>query len=269
LIIKELEKRKDELGIKGSVRIFYKKFEPHVIPLGEFYMFLLNKKIKTRTLKKTKQTKQTKLSKLSKKSTSSKSKGGFLFMLTDKGKEPITGDDLKKVIKKYNKVLGHLYYTRYGRDSTVVKGEDGEIKADLAQPYTAIQAIMGASIKDVSAILTNRGTDALAILQDPGDLIYNFREYFNIYKTYMREYYKSEALKDPEIKRKIEIATRLGQGPPKEPDLKDKFLAFVGADTRSVYNSEDMKKSEKSLYAKRGTVSFGNENENENQTNAD
>lgn len=244
LIIKELEKRKGELGIKGSVKIFYKKFEPHVIPLGEFYMFLLKKKIKTRTLKKTIKTKHSK---------SSKTKGGFLFMLTDKGKEPITGDDVKKMMEKYNKAFGLLYYTRYGQDSTVVKDNDGEIKADLAQPYTALQAILAASSKDLYGIAMNRGMDIFSLLQNTSE-IFNIREYYNLYKLYMREYYKSEALHDPELKKKMEIATRLSKGPPPEPTYISGVLDFVGTDKKSVYANVNMDPEQMTASMRRRTV---------------
>jgi hypothetical protein len=164
-------------------------------------------------------------------------KGGFLFILTDKGKEPITGDDVKKVLGKYNKAMGLLYYTRYAQDSTVVKGEDGEITADLTQPYTAMQAILAASSKDIPGIFTNRGMDIFSILKNPSEFS-NLREYYNLYKLYMREYYKSEALHDPEIKKKIELAKRLGKGPPVEPDMASRIAQFTETDMQGIFASE-------------------------------
>jgi hypothetical protein len=240
LVIKELEKQKNNLGLNGSMEKFYTKFEPYVLPLGKFYLLIVDnylKNIKKNKISKiNKISKRTKkLSKPSKTSKSSKSrKGGFLFMLTDKGKEPITGDDVKKVLSKYNKAMGLLYYTRYAQDSTVVKGEDGEITADLAQPYTAMQAILAASSKDLYGIATNRGKDILSILSNTSEIM-NFREYYNLYKLYMREFYKSEALHDPEIKKKIELAKRLGEGPPVEPDMASKIAQFTQTDMQSIF----------------------------------
>jgi hypothetical protein len=237
LIIKELKKQKGNLGLNGSMEKFYTKFEPYVLPLGKFYLLIMDNNIKN--IKKNKISKRTK--KLSKTNTSRKSnksrKGGFLFMLTDKGKEPITGDDVKKVLGKYNKAMGLLYYTRYAQDSTVVKGEDGEITADLAQPYTAMQAILAASSKDLQGIFTNRGMDIFSILKNTNEL-FNIREYYNLYKLYMREYYKSEALHDPVLKKKIELAKRLGKGPPVEPDMASRIAQFTETDMQSIFASE-------------------------------
>lgn len=237
LIIKELKKQKSNLGLNGSMEKFYTNFEPYVLPLGKFYLLIMDNNIKN--IKKNKISKKTKkLSKTTKPSKSSKSrKGGFLFMLTDKGKEPITGDDVKKVLGKYNKAMGLLYYTRYAQDSTVVKGEDGEITADLAQPYTAMQAILAASSKDLQGIFTNRGMDIFSILKNTNEL-FNIREYYNLYKLYMREYYKSEALHDPVLKKKIELAKRLGKGPPVEPDMASRIAQFTETDMQSIFASE-------------------------------
>lgn len=243
LVIKELEKQKDKLGLKGSMKLFYTKFEPYVLPLGEFYITIMNKQLKH--IKRFSQ-KNIKLSNSQSKSKtqtknrskSSSRKGGFLFMLTDKGKEPITGDDIKEVLKKYNKAFGLLYYTRYGQDSTVVKGADGEITADIAQPYTALQAILAASSKDLYGIATNRGMDIFSILQNTNEL-FNIREYYNLYKLYMREYYKSEALHDPVIREKIELAKRMAKGPPKDPDIFSRITQFTGTDIDSVLAGSD------------------------------
>lgn len=243
LVIKELEKQKDKLGLKGSMKIFYTKFEPYILPLGEFYITIMNKQLKH--IKKFSQ-KHIKLSnsqsktktKTKNRSKSSSRKGGFLFMLTDKGKEPITGDDVKEVLNKYNKAMGLLYYTRYGQDSTVVKGEDGEIKADLAQPYTAAQAILAASSKDLYGIGTNRGMDIFSILQNTSEL-FNIREYYNLYKLYMREYYKSEALHDPVIRKKIELAKRMADGPPQDPDIFSKLASITATDMQGVFQGND------------------------------
>jgi hypothetical protein len=249
LVIKELEKQKDKLGLKGSMKIFYTKFEPYVLPLGEFYITIMNKQLKhikrfsqkhiklSNSQSKSKTKTQTK-----NRSKSSSRKGGFLFMLTDKGKEPITGDDIKEVIKKYNKAFGLLYYTRYGQDSTVVKGADGEITANIAQPYTALQAILAASSKDLYGIATNRGMDIFSILQNTSEL-FNIREYYNLYKLYMREYYKSEALHDPVIRKKIELAKRMAKGPPKDPTGESSILSNLaiatGTDMESVLAGSD------------------------------
>jgi hypothetical protein len=243
LVIKELEKQKDNLGLNGSMEKFYTKFEPYVLPLGEFYLLIMDNNIKnikknkiSKISKRTKKlSKTTKTSKYKK--TSKSRKGGFLFMLTDKGKEPITGDDIKKVLGKYNKAIGLLYHTRYAQPSTVVKGEDGEITADLVQPYSAMQAILAASSKDIQGIISNRGMDILTILQNPSEFN-NLREYYNLYKLYMREYYKSEALHDPSIKKKIELAKRLGKGPPIEPDIASKIAHFTGTDMQSIFVGE-------------------------------
>jgi hypothetical protein len=77
----------------------------------------------------------------------------------------------------------------------------------------------------------------LTILQNPGEFS-NFREYYNLYKLYMREYYKSEALHDPAIKKKIELAKRLGNGPPVEPDMASKIAHFTGTDMQSIFVGE-------------------------------
>jgi hypothetical protein len=256
LIIKELEKQKDNLGLKGSMKQFYTKFEPYVLPLGEFYQLIMNSKIKiihinkinNRTKKITNRTK-----KISKKSQTTKSnkfnrssKGGFLFMLTDKGKEPITGDDIKKMMDKYNKAFGFLYYTRYGQDGTVVKGEDGEIQADLVQPYTALQAILAASSKDLGGIAMNRGMDILSLLQNPSQLAFDGQSYYSLYKLYMREYYKSEALHDPKLQKKIALETRLAKGPPPDPTYLTNFLSMIGSDTKSVYADVNLEPDEMS-----------------------
>lgn len=249
LVIKELEKQKDKLGLKGSMKIFYTKFEPYILPLGEFYITIMHKQFKN--IKKFSQ-KHIKLSnsqsksktktKNKNRSKSSSRKGGFLFMLSDKGKEPITGDDVKEVLNKYNKAMGLLYYTRYGQDSTVVKGDDGEIKADLAQPYTAAQAILAASSKDLYGIATNRGMDIFSILQNTSEL-FNIREYYNLYKLYMREYYKSEALHDPELQKRIALAKRMAEGPPQDPTGDSSILStlakITSTDMESVLAGND------------------------------
>jgi hypothetical protein len=245
LVIKELEKQKDKLGLKGSMKIFYTKFEPYVLPLGEFYITIMNKQlkhIKRFSQKNIKLSKSQSKKKTKNRSKSSSRKGGFLFMLTDKGKEPITGDDIKEVLKKYNKAFGLLYYTRYGQDSTVVKGEDGEIKADIAQPYTALQAILAASSKDLYGIATNRGMDIFSILQNTSEL-FNIREYYNLYKLYMREYYKSEALHDPELQKRIALAKRVEEGPPQDPigesSIFSNLAIATGTDMKSVLAGSD------------------------------
>ncbi len=258
LVIKELEKQKDNLGLKGSMSKFYTKFEPYVLPLGEFYLLIMNNKIKI--IQKNKNSKKTK--KKSKKSQSnkgSKSKGGFLFMLTDKGKEPITGDDIKEMMDKYNKAFGFLYYTRYGQDSTVVKGEDGEIEADLAQPYTALEAILAASSKDFTGILMNRGMDILPLLQNPSQTLFDSMNYYNLYKLYMREYYKSEALHDPKLQKKLQIATRLAKGPPQEPSKLSNLLSMIGVDTKSVYADVELEPEEMTSSMRRRSITSQSE----------
>ena len=68
LVIKELEKQKDNLGLNGSMKKFYTKFEPYVLPLGEFYLLIMDNNIKNiKKNKISKISKRTKkLSKLSK-----------------------------------------------------------------------------------------------------------------------------------------------------------------------------------------------------------
>jgi hypothetical protein len=178
--------------------IFYYTFKPYIEPLGKIYFSNIkysndnnnnteeeftrkvrltkkNKykthKIKTKTKNSTKNTKNT--------------KGGFLFMLEDKGKEPITGDDIKNVLDKYSEAINILQYTQFARDSSVGSGEGD---ADLANPFTGLSVIMNLSRKRIQPAAYTLMPRISTLLSDPMD----WTDYYSLYNLYKREYDDSE-----------------------------------------------------------------------------
>jgi len=181
--------------------IFYYTFKPYIEPLGKIYFSNIkynngdndnteeeftrkvrltkkNKykthKIKTKTKNSNKNTKNTK-----------NTKGGFLFMLEDKGKEPITGDDIKNVLDKYSEAINILQYTQFARDSSV-GSEEGE--ADLANPFTGLSVIMNLSRKRIQPAAYTLMPKISKLLSDPMD----WTDYYSLYNLYKSEYDKSE-----------------------------------------------------------------------------
>lgn len=193
-IIPELLKKQEEgynFSPYNDPEIFYFKFKPFVQPLGKIYfrdMKVTDSDPETdrKTQKKKGKGTQTKKIKGSKRSkTRRNAKGGFLFMLEDKGKEAITGDDIKEVLDKYTEALDTLYYTQFARDSTI--GGEGE-PSDIANPFTGLYVMMSLSRKQFQSAAYPLVGKAQKLLSDPMD----WYDYYTLYNLYKPEYDKSE-----------------------------------------------------------------------------
>lgn len=223
-IILELEKLKAKGYLKGDMNELYKKFKPLVIPLGKIY-FLINQqlllkssksslksslKYKTNTKIKTK-----KINKINKINT--KTNGGFLFMLEDKGDQPITGKDLTNVLDKYSESLELLFFTKYGQDPTVTTEEGEELKTDIANPMTGFKTILDLSRKKIYDGLFDQSGVLFKNVQNLGmSDLFDIYQYYSLYKLYNKEYKKSEFLKNKKIPK-----------PPPEPTLGEPTLGNI------------------------------------------
>lgn len=163
--------------------IFYQKFDPMIKPLGKLYF------INPEKILKISQTKERKPSSCSKKTKKNKKhqKGGYLFMLEDKGDQPITGNDVKKMLDKYSETMDALYYTDFAKDSSV-SGSEGEIESDIANPFVGAYLALTLSRKQFQSALTPIFPKIYSIATNPGD----WMDYYTLYKLYMPEYTKSE-----------------------------------------------------------------------------
>jgi hypothetical protein len=182
-IIQELLKKQYEgynFSPYNDPEIFYYTFKSYITPLGEIYFNNL------KPIKSTKMTKKNNHKGTHKVKTKTKNKthGGFLFMLEDKGKEPITGDDIKEMLDKYSDAVSTLSYTQFARDSSI--GEGGE--ADLANPFTGMNVMLNLSRKRFQSAAYPIMNKIPALLSDPMDW-YN---YYTLYHLYKPEYDKSE-----------------------------------------------------------------------------
>lgn len=143
-------------------------------------------------------------------------------MLEDKKDQPITGKDITNMLDKYDKAVDLLYYTQYGQDSTVTsEGEGGEIKTDIANPFTGMATILALSRKNVSGALFNQMSQIYRALTSY-DQLFMVTYYYDLYKLYMGAYNRSEEKKNPK-KKTIE---QLSQGPPQPPSLFGKFTGL-------------------------------------------
>ena len=188
-ILLELEKLKVKCYLKGDMNDLYKNFKPLIIPLAKIY-FLINKQLILKSsLKKTKSLKlKTKLK--------TKKNGGFLFMLEDKGDQPITGKDLTKVLDKYSESLELLFFTKYGQDPTVTTETGEELKTDIANPMTGFKTILDLSRKRLNDALFDQSGVLFKNFQNVGiNDLFDVYQYYSLYKLYNKEYKKSQSKK--------------------------------------------------------------------------
>ncbi len=263
-IIYELEILKKNKLLEGDMKLLYNNFKKIFLPLGEIFNHILfkkinklpyevrrkiiilrknfivqlNKKISKSNIKNFKSYKKnnnlsrnvtkTKTKTKTKKIQKNKSKGGFLFMLEDKKDEPITGKDITNMLDKYDKAFDLLYYTQYGQDSTVTSEEGGQIKADIANPFTGMATILALSRKNINGALFNQMSQIYRGLTS-SDQLFMITYYYDLYKLYMGAYNRSEEKKNPK-KKTIE---KLSQGPPQPPSVFGRVSALfdIKADT--------------------------------------
>ncbi len=264
-IIHELENLKKNNLWEGDMKLLYNNFKKIFFPLGEIFNYILLKKINTlpkeikkkmiilrkkfivklnkkisnsmktkiRSYKKNKTT--TSISRNGKKTKVNNGKpkthGGFLFMLEDKKDEPITGRDITNMLDKYDKAFDLLYYTQYGQDSTVTSEEGGNVKTDIANPFTGMATIFALSRKNVSGALFNQMSQIYRGLTS-FDQLAMVTYYYDLYKLYMGAYKRSEEKKNPQMK----TLAKLQQGPPQPPTLFGKFTGLfdIEADKTNV-----------------------------------
>lgn len=252
-IIYELEKLKRENILSGNMTKLHNDFKKILLPLGEIFNYIIIKKsnipstiknkmiklrkqfivnIKSKSLKKTKKIEKKQNIKIKQGFTKTKSKGGFLFMLEDKGDEPITGKDITNVLDKYDKAIDLLYFTQYGQDSTVTGGEGGDVTHDLANPFTGMATIMALSRKNYSNALFNQFGQIYRALTSL-DQIAVASYYYDLYKLYMGAYKRSEEKKNPKTK----VLTIVRKGPPQPPSMFDSFFN-IKADTSNETSKE-------------------------------
>ena len=232
-IIKELKKLKKKGVITTDLETYYTHFKPLVKPLGEFYFTLMRLYIQQMDKKKTK------IAKVIKKRKSVKVGGKkSLFALVDKGKEPITGDDFKDWLDRLNEVMEQLYYTNYGEDPTVTNEKGEDLKVSISNPYVAALTMLAALRKDYYTA----GTTQLSYIPNlfKYSELLNIREYYNIYRMYMKDYILSQEAADPRLKEARLLKAKLKQVP-KEPSHLDQVMNFFEI-------SNDLSVSEYSLF---------------------
>lgn len=211
-IILELEKLKTKGYLKGDMNDLYKKFKALVIPLIKIY-FLINQQLLLKSSKTKKNIIKIKTNKKTKTKTNIKSKtnknGGFLFMLEDKGDQPITGKDFTKMLDKYGESLELLFFTKYGQDPTVTAESGEELKTDIANPMTGFKTILDLSRKKVYDGLFDQSGVLFKNIQNIGiNDLFDVSQYYSLYKLYNKEYKRSESIKNKKIPK-----------PPAEPTL--------------------------------------------------
>ena len=257
-IIKELEKLKTNGVLYGNMTKLYNDFRQILLPFGEIFNYIITKKINlpkdvkdkilkirksfiiniTKKSNKIRKTLKHILIQHRKKQSlkKNKSSGGFLFMLEDKGDQPITGKDITNVLDKYDKAIDLLYYTQYGQDSTVTGGEDSEIKHDLANPFTGMATIMALSRKNIPNALMNQIGQIYRALTSLDQLTVA-SYYYDLYKLYMGAYKRSEEKKNP----KAMVLQTLNQGPPKPPSMfENLFKNLINSPIFLNLSSESM-----------------------------
>jgi len=207
-ILLELEKLKAKGYLKGDMNDLYKKFKPLVIPLAKIY-FLINQQLLLKSSLKSSLKLSLKSSLKSKTNKKSKTKGGFLFMLEDKGDQPITGKDLTNVLDKYSESLELLFFTKYGQDPTVKTESGEELTTDIANPMTGFKTILDLSRKKIYDGLFDQSGVLFKNFQNISiNDLFDAYQYYSLYKLYNKEYKKSESLKNKKIPQ-----------PPAEPTL--------------------------------------------------
>jgi hypothetical protein len=213
LIILELEKLKTKGYLKGDMNDLYKKFKALVIPLIKIY-FLINQQLlltSSKTKKNIIKTKTNKTNKKTKKSKTTKTikNGGFLFMLEDKGDQPITGKDFTKMLDKYGESLELLFFTKYGQDPTVTTEAGEELTTDIANPMTGFKTILDLSRKKIYDGLFDQSGVLFKNAKNIGiNDLFDVYQYYSLYKLYNKEYKRSESIKIKKIPK-----------PPAEPTL--------------------------------------------------
>lgn len=185
---------------KNSDRIVdnvYMVYREEIPKIGKTYFkpILETKKnsIKNNKTKKKEKTKKTKTKSTKKR----KQRGGFLFHLEEKGDQPITGNDLKKVLDLYEENLETIKYTDLGGAPT---------QEDLGYPLQGV--ILG--------LLLSRGKlDSSLQYHLPGGL-FGFMQsvmsnptewsyYYQLYNSYMGELSKSKNKHDRESFKKLKM----------------------------------------------------------------
>jgi len=245
--IKELEVLKKEGYLKGDMNRFYKDFKPFIIYFSLITLYIHHNPKKNTKSKKNKRSMKHDFKKYSYKKMNTVGGRKSLFALIDKGKEPITGDDFKDWLDRLTEVSQQLYYTQYAQDPTVEQseGQGGELNVNISNPYVATLTVLGALRKDPYSIATNQGSNILKIIRDPTQLIFNFREFYNIYKMYTKDYILSEEIANPELKKQRLMRAALKKGRPKDPS----FLSGI-QDLFEIKN-EELNSNNNGLYKTR------------------
>lgn len=173
----------------------YLKYQEEIPQIGKIYfkpiLDINSKKTqkkqtkkKNQKIQKSKTKKNNKNNKKSQHKSFSKTKGGYLFHLEDKGDQPITGNDLKRVLDLYQENLSTIKYTQFGAPPT---------QEDLGHPLEGV--ILG--------LLLSRGKlDSNLQYHLPGGIfefiqkvISNPMEwtyYYQLYNGYVNELSKSK-----------------------------------------------------------------------------
>lgn len=217
-ILLDLEKLKAKGYLKGDMNDLYKNFKPLVIPLAKIY-FLINQQLLLKSSKTKKNIIKNKINKKNKKTKTNKTNknGGFLFMLEDKGDQPITGNDFTKMLDKYGESLELLFFTKYGQDPTVTTESGEELKTDIANPMTGFKTILDLSRKKVYDGLFDQSGVLFKNVQNLGiNDLFDVYQYYSLYKLYNTEYKKSESIRIKKIPK-----------PPVEPTLGEPTLGNI------------------------------------------